>query len=229
MRTTRCAESGHRVIVPLPGLLLLVFHAVVGAAAGAGVGAGVGAQTPARRVEPMTAARVRSLTRDAQSAARGDKNEFVLGLDARVRARWGDFETFPVWVVRRDDLRVELSMPYMTYRRTLAEYLLINRPIKDVPWIAAGVIAVEPSRIDAPDIIRIVVERDGQSVPPLQNLLRPMRFANGNGGEAMLNAGEVRFPMSAFAPGARVTMTAVARTGPPFAMALGESQLQTLK
>ena len=64
-----------------PGIWLLL---------AAGAATIVSAQTPRR--EPMTPAAVRALTKEAESAARGDKNEVVLGLDSRVRARWGDFE-----------------------------------------------------------------------------------------------------------------------------------------
>jgi hypothetical protein len=183
----------------------------------------------AQRVAPMTAAEIRALTRDAQSAARGDKDELILGLDARARARWGDFESFPISIVKREDLRVVLSSPYMTYRRTLAEYLRMARPVADVPWIGAIVIVIEPSRIDAPDITRVAVERAGRAIGPIENLLRPMKFSNGSGGEATIHAGEVRFPLEAFAPGAPVTITATPAVGDPFLAMLNDAQLSTLK
>ena len=96
----------------------------------------------------MTPARIRALTKDAQSEAHGDKNDIVLGLDARVRARWGDFESFPISIVRREDLTIVLSTPYMTYRLTLADYLRLDRPIGDTPWVPTAVIAVAPERLD---------------------------------------------------------------------------------
>jgi hypothetical protein len=183
---------------------------------------------PAQRAA-MTAATIRTLVKEAQSAARGDNDEFVLGLDARVRARWGDFESFPISIVRRDDLRVMLSAPYMTYRRTLAEYLLIDRPVADVPWIDAAVVAVEPLQIGAPDVLRITVERGDRDVRALDSQLRPMTFANGSGGAAVLHAGDVRFPMTAFAPGATVTIAAIPAEGASFVATLNDSQLSTLK
>jgi hypothetical protein len=64
---------------------------------------------------------------------------------------------------------------------------------------------------------------------PLANLLRPMRFSNGNGEEALLHAGEVRFRMSAFAPGAAVTVSAIPQAGSPFVTSLSDSELRTLK
>ena len=198
------------------------------------IGICLGSDASAQRREPqpadrMTGPEIRALTKDAQSAARGDKDEMVLRLDARVRARWGDFESFPISIVRREDIRIILSAPYMTYRRTLAEYLRINRPIADVPWIDAVAIVIDPMRIDAPDIVRVIVERGGQDIRPTEDLLRPMTFANGNGGQAVLHAGEVRFPVTAFAAGAPVTVTAIPAAGSPFVATLSDAQLQTLK
>lgn len=183
----------------------------------------------AQRAEPMTAARIRALTNDVRKAARGDKNELVIALDDRVRARWGDFETFPISLLRRDDLRITLSAPYLMYRRTLVEYLRIDRPITTVPWVDAAIITVEPSRIDAPDITQILVKRSEQDVQPSANLLRPMTFADGNGRQSIIHAGEVRFALSAFAPGAVVMVKAVPQSGEPFVAALDDAQLRTMK
>ena len=112
---------------------------------------------------------------------------------------------------------------------TYADYLRLDRPIGDTPWIPAAVIAVAPERLDAPDITRIVVERGGTRVPPVDNLLRLMTFTNGGGDQALIHGGEVHFPMSAFAPGASVTIFAIPQAGPAFQMTLDEAQLRTLK
>jgi hypothetical protein len=177
---------------------------------------------------PMTEGRIRALTRSAQAKA-ADPTEMVLALDASVHAEWGDFESFPISIVRREDLAVLLTAPYMTYRRTLANYLRINRPLDEIPWVAAAVVDVEPARIDAPDIIRITVERGGRPVTPLETLLKPRTYLNGNGEQAMIHGGEVRFPLSAFAPGSPVTVSAIPRAGAGFVIRLNDEQLRTLK
>ena len=104
-----------------------------------------------------------------------------------------------------------------------------NRPLDETPWVAAAVVDVEPARIDAPDIIRIVVERGGTSVAPLENLLKPRTYMNGNGEQAVIHGGEVRFPLSAFAPGSPVTISAIPQAGAAFVMRLNDEQLRTLK
>ena len=176
----------------------------------------------------MTAGRIRELARNAQAKA-ADPTEIVLTLDASVHAEWGDFESFPISIVRREDLAVLLTTPYMAYRRTLANYLRINRPLDEIPWVAAAVVDVEPARIDAPDIIRIVVDRGDASVAPLEDLLKPRTYMNGNGEQAVIHGGEVRFPLSAFAPGAPVTIAAIPQAGAALAMSLNDEQLRTLK
>ena len=130
-----------------------------------------------------------------------------------MRARWGDFESFPISIVRQETLSVVLTTPFLRYRRTLTEYLKIDRPLADIPWIDGVVVSVEPLRIDAPDITAVVIERGGRPVPPVESRLRLMTFTNGSGEQAAIHAGEVRFPLSAVAPGAQVTVSVVPAAG----------------
>jgi len=178
---------------------------------------------------PITERAIRSLARSAQRDAHGDKGEAIVMLDARVRARWGDFETFPVAVVHRGDLSVLLSMPYMTYRQTLGDYLRIGRPASSVPWTPAAVVTVTPERLDAPDILEIRMERGGRTVAPIDVRLKAMSFVNGAGDQRMIQSGEVRFPVAAIAPGASVSIAAVPRSGSPFVLELDDPLLRTLK
>jgi len=172
---------------------------------------------------------VRTLVDEVVAARHADKNDMVLDLDARVRARWGDFETFPLTIVRQESLSVDLSSPFMRYRQTLAAYLKIDRPLSDIRWVDGAVVAVEPLRIDAPDVVRISMERAGRPVQPIESDLEPMTFTNGSGEQAVIHAGEVIFPMSAVAPGAPVTVTVVPRTGASIVTAIDEAQLRMLK
>jgi hypothetical protein len=190
---------------------------------------GLPGEALAQRAEPLTVARVRTLAKEAEAEAKGDRNEIVLALDRKFRQRWGEFESFPISIVRREDLTLLLSTPYMTYRRAVAEYLRSGETLANVPWAPAAVVTVSPAQIGSPDIIKVIVERDGKAVAPLENLLRPMSFANGNGQTAIIHAGEVRFPVSAFAPGASVTVTAIPAAGASFVFPVDADLLQTLK
>jgi hypothetical protein len=184
----------------------------------------------AQRPEPLTEARVRALLKEAQNEAKDDPSEIVFGLDRRIRARWGDFESFPISIVRREDLQIILATPLMRFRGIITGRLRYQQELENIPWVEAAVVTVEPARIDAPDITSIRMARDGKEVPPLKNLLRPMTFTNGMGQKAAINAGEIHWPMSAFAPGAEsVTITATPASGEPFVLTLQEGELQRLR
>ncbi len=183
------------------------------------------AQSP----EPITAAQVRTLTRQAEAQSKGDGSALVLALDRRVRAAWGDFESFPLSVAKREDLTITLTTPYMRYRQTLADYLRIRRPIAAIEWIDAAIVHVSPERLDAPDIKTITVARNGTPVPPTRNALAPMNFMDGNGKAATLHAGDVQFGVEAFAPGAIVAVSAIPQAGTPFVLTLDDDQLRMLK
>ena len=187
---------------------------------------------PAQRFEAISPSAVRSLTRQATAEARGDSDLLVLGLDRRVRARWGSFESFPVRIVARDDLSVTLSTPFMNYRKALIEHLLTRQPLDRLPWLENAIVSVTPERLDAPDITEVVMTRDGRAVAPLagtKNPLRPMTFQNGQGQTSMLHSGDVHFPMKAFEPGAAVTISAVPREGERMTLTLDDSTLRELR
>ncbi len=179
--------------------------------------------------EPPSEARVRALARQAQRESRGDATALVLGLDRRIRDTWGEFESFPISVVRREDLLVTVSTPYMAFRRAVVDVLRTKRPIDQVPWVDTAVVSVNPARLGGPDIERVVLSREGRDVPAVKSALRPMTFSNGAGDQGVLHAGDVHFPPTAFAPGGPVTLTLHPREGDPFVYAFSEAELATLK
>lgn len=188
-----------------------------------------GADVAGQGGPPMTEARVRALARQARNESRGDATDLVLALDRRVREAWGEFESFPPSIVKREDLLVTLSTPYMAYRRSVVDLLRTGRRVEDATWVDAAVIAVGPARLGAPDVVAVALTRDGRDVPPIKNLLRPMTFTNGAGGQEVLNAGDVHFQMSAFAPGSVVVLTLRPRNGEPFVHRFSDAELATLK
>jgi hypothetical protein len=184
---------------------------------------------PAQSGDRPTASAIRALTREAQSEGKGDSSAIVLALDRRVRARWGDFESFPVSIVRRQEITISLATPYMSYRRALIEHLRMREPLTAIPWVETAVVSVNPERLEAPDITRVVVRRGGEEIAPAKNLLRPMSFTNGRGDTASLHAGEIHYPISAFAPGALVSISAIPASGDPLTLTLDDGQLRQLK
>ena len=202
------------------------------ALAATAVVAGVAVATPLVAGQfgpPITEARVRALARQAQRESRGDTTAVVLALDRHVRETWGEFESFPLSIVHRDDLLVTLSTPYMAFRRAVVDVLLTKRRLEDSLWVETAVVSVAPARLGSPDIDAVLLTRDGRDVPPVVNGLKPMTFSNGGGESTVLHAGDVHFPALAFAPAAHVVLTLRVRTGDPFIYAFDETELAVLK
>jgi hypothetical protein len=179
--------------------------------------------------QPLTEASVRALARRASRDSRGDPTKLVLALDQRVRERWGDFESFPLSIVRDEDLLVAITAPYMSFRRSLVDMLRSGRPIEQTAWTGTVVIAIAPMRLGAPDVESVVVSRDGHSVAPVSSGLRPMTFSNGRGDEGVIHAGDVHFAVSAFLPGSKVVLTLAPRAKDPIVYVFSDAELTTLR
>ena len=190
---------------------------------------GLGTAIQAQTADRPSGSAVRAMARDAQAEGKGDNSAIVLALDKRVRARWGDFETFPLSIVRRPDLTISLATPYMAYRRALIAHLRMREALAAIPWTDAAVIRVNPERLDAPDVTAVTVTRGGREVKPLETQLRIMQFTDGNGNSASIHAGELQFPVAAFSPGAPVEIRVLSAAGEPFAVILQDEQLRQLK
>jgi hypothetical protein len=179
--------------------------------------------------EPITEAPLRALARQASRDSKGDPTELILGLDRRVRERWGDFESFPLSIVREPDLLVTVSAPYMSFRRSVVDVLRSGRSIDKATWAGAVVVAITPRGLAAPDIELVTVARNGRPVPPIRSALRPMTFSNGTGDEGVIHAGEVHFAASVVSPGAAVVLTLVPRDRAPIVYTFTDAELGTLR
>jgi len=184
---------------------------------------------PAQSPDPISESRIRALARQAARDAKGDPTELVLVLDRRVRERWGDFESFPVTIVRDEDLLVAVTAPYLSFRNSLMDMLRSGRPIDQAVWTNMVVVGITPRRLGAADIESVVVLRDARPVAPIKSALQPTRFSNGAGQEGVIHAGEIGFPPSAFAPGSTVLLTLVPRGGNPMIHAFTDDELRGLR
>lgn len=102
-----------------------------------------------------------------------DDNAFIRALDNALRPGvdikpWTGFIT----IHDANDLKIHAIAPYILYRSNLMEAMRKFEPIDSVYVPSAVAISVHPSRIDAPDIIKIVVERDGKMMTPLASTSR---------------------------------------------------------
>ena len=116
-------------------------------------------------------------------------------------------------VVTRDDLFAYLVFPYPLFRLRLQEALRKREPVEAVQVDGVVSLIVAPQQMDAPDIVKVIVERDGKIVQPVRNLLVPKTFENRLRAKTVLHAGAVVYNCSTFAPGAKVTVTLIPASG----------------
>lgn len=143
-----------------------------------------------------------------------DASAFVHSLDVAVGLDTEFISRHPASIVHHsDDLSVMVFFPYATYRLALTEALRKREPVGDIAVPSGVVIMVSPSRIDSPDILKVIVERDGKEIAPIANSLTPKPMQTRIGAKALLHAGEIVFPCAAFLPGARVHVIAIPASG----------------
>jgi hypothetical protein len=130
-----------------------------------------------------------------------------------LRSKCGDLEG-PVTLSPGTSYYAGLFSPYLIFRSAFAARLRKFESIEDIPFVEdEATISIEPATMTAPDIVKVVVQRDGTVVEPLRSSLAPQEFKNRLGGSVMLHSGSVTFPLSTFAPGATVIITLVPNKG----------------
>ena len=102
-------------------------------------------------------------------------------------------------------------------------------PIDRVPFLSAVAVMIEPKELGAPDIIKVVVQRDGQIVEPLASTLLPREFKSRMGAVQVIHSGMVTYSLSAFAPSGTVIVTAIPESGQNLRIALDSALLARLK
>jgi hypothetical protein len=139
-----------------------------------------------------------------------DDRAFLEALDKAVGVDTAEISRSPFLIVHQTKaLTIFAGSPYAAFRDAIR-----RREAPDAIAVPPGFfVSVSPSQVDSPDIMKIVVERDGKEVEPVVNLLQVETFRTSGGGEKRLHAGELVYNCSAFAPGATITVTAIPETG----------------
>ena len=163
-------------------------------------------------MQPIDGDAVRKAASEAIATAKGDDEAALRALDAKVSERWGALLTEPL-SLSDAPTEIHLFSPYAAFRKSVAELLRRRQPIDPLAYNAVGIVVVAPARVDAPDVTSVVLQRNGENVPPSSNQLVKRPITSPMGVTRELHAGYVSFPLAAFAPGAGVTVTAVVDGG----------------
>jgi hypothetical protein len=143
-----------------------------------------------------------------------DDNQFLNAFDEATVGRTGLAPEFERLVLANsDDIVIGGAGPYGVFRSNLSEALRKREPLETLQVPVGYGITVMPKRLTSPDIIKIVVERDGTEVPALANLLINDVFRTPLGAQRVLHMGAVIFPCSVFDGTGDVTITIIPESG----------------
>lgn len=156
---------------------------------------------------------IRVMTKTARAGNGTKTADFLKALDLSVRGTLRKPTTPHIVVSFTDALMIWIESPYSSYRSSVEEQLRKMEPIEDVSWRESFRLVVYPRQIDAPDITKIVVQRDGVTVEPIDGSLESKPLETRMGAKRDIHVGALDYSCSAFAPGGTVTVTAIPESG----------------
>lgn len=166
-----------------------------------------------REAEPLirvTNSQARAILSDAGPKAKNDVATFVALFVASLAKLAPDFKG-PQSIADSDGLSIFISGPLGNFFAEARERVRKFEPLVPPPvWSAYVQILVSPDRIDAPDIEKIIVQRNGSVIAPIRTALVMRELVTAIGAKRMIHSGTVTYPVSAFEPGAGVTVTVIA-------------------
>jgi hypothetical protein len=155
---------------------------------------GVGEVTPAARAELLQHAQEAIASHptspDAAMQAFGQWfSPTYSGMYAPVRA-----------VVETNDLSVEIITPIRQFAEVVLERIRRLEPLTGLDaWTSPGVaLEIQPKTVDGPDIVKVLVEKDGSLVQPTLSKLESHTYQTKLGRDVQKIGGVIYFPLSAF-------------------------------
>jgi hypothetical protein len=166
-----------------------------------------------REAEPLVRvneAQARNILADAAARAKNDVNIFTASFLKDVGKVAPEFAG-PKTVSRSEALSIVVSGPLGYFFAEARERVRKFEPMVPPPTWSPGIhVVVQPQQIDAPDIEKIVVQRNGALVTPARTALVPSEMVTRMNAKRMIHGGEVVYPMNAFEPGLGVSVTVIA-------------------
>lgn len=134
-----------------------------------------------------------------------------------------------VTIHQSDELRIAVVGPVAMFQLAMSERVRKIESTGDVPWSSGVDVMVSPQQIDAPDIEKIVVQRNGATTLPLVNGLIRSELQTRIGAKRLIQQGGVTYPISAFLLGTEVTVIAIPASGSNIVMVLKDPTLKMIQ
>ena len=169
----------------------------------------------------------------ASDAAKGNYASLESNFQKEIRKIWDDFDNKPQPVYERAELVVTVMGPAeMMLNQAVANFRR-QEGIEGITWPGGVTVYVSALSNEAPNIVDIVVERDGKVIEPLRKNLIPKTMTAVLGGRQgqprEVHEGGYTYPISAFDPGTSVTVSAVSDGGRKYSRTIFDRELRKLQ
>lgn len=156
-------------------------------------------------------------------------DKFESAFEKQIRKLAPEYDNNNAWVWTSDALWIAVVGPVENYCSKLSEQVRKMEPLKTAVWSPNIDIVVQPQQIDSPDIVRVVVTRNGAIVPPETSTLLATEMTTRMGAKAMLHSGNIGYAVDAFAPGAKVVVTAIPDQGRNIVKTFTDAELRRIQ
>ena len=188
--------------------------------------------TAKQSVTPINEAQAREWAAYAAEKAAGDQKAFDERFKSLARILAQSYRADPfslgATIYTSDALDIVAVGPVSDFQQAASEAVRKMTPIDKMPWPCGASIYVFPSRIDSPDIGKMVVRRGGAIVEPIGNTLVSKPMTTRAGVTVALHSGAVCYTTATFAPGAEVTVIAIPVTGTNITKTLNDADLKVI-
>lgn len=135
---------------------------------------------------PITESFVRKLATEAVSVAPNNIDVTKALFEGKMRAIYPDYRPF-IFVTMTGTLNIIVTGPVGLFQAQLMERVRRYESTEGIPWSTQVHVSVTPTRIDSPDIDKIMLVRSGKTHAPVKNLLTLERMKSGAGVEVALH------------------------------------------
>lgn len=157
-----------------------------------------------------------------------DANATIAAFLKAVKPIAPDYETNGVPIIEADSIFVAIAGPLRLFQYAAAESLRRFESPDKLPWAPGITIGVSVRQITAPDIVNIVVTRNGTRVEPIENRLVIGERTTAMGAKNKVHEGQIVFPAAAFDPGGDVIVTLIPENGKNVTKKLTDRDLRKL-
>jgi len=163
-----------------------------------------------RQLLRLTQTQAQFVLQTASKNTGNDVDAFSAAFLTELRKSAPDFHG-PVMLSSSAALKIAIVGPLGIFFTQARERVRKFEPLTAaLAWSDGVHVMVSPEQIDAPDIEKIVVQRNGTIVQPVRTALEPREMVTRMGAKQMIHSGEVVYAFAAFEPGPGVIVTVIA-------------------